>query len=199
MKILAFTDLHADKKLLHDLVLRAKKKDVDLVVCCGDFTIFGRGMRLVLEGLESIGKPIYLIPGNHEEKKGLLEQSLEGFSHCHSLHEKDAVVGDYIFLGYGGGGFAQEDAAFRAIARKWYGKYNGKKIVFITHGPPYGTKLDLLPMGHVGHKDYHKFIERIKPKVAISGHLHETVGAVDVIGKTKLVNPGWDGMVIELK
>ncbi len=199
MKLLAFTDLHADKKLLHDLAVRARKNDVDLVVCCGDFTIFGRGMRIVLEALESIEKPVYIIPGNHEEKEGLLDKALEGFRYCRSLHEKDVVIGNYVFLGYGGGGFAQEDAAFRSIARKWYGKYNGKKIVLVTHGPPFGTKLDILPMGHVGNKDYRRFIERIKPKVAISGHLHETVGVVDAIGKTKLVNPGWDGVVVELK
>ena len=199
MKILAFTDLHADKKLLQELVVRAKKPDVDLVVCSGDYTVFGRGMGVVLEGLESIGKPVYLIPGNHEEKGDLFERSLQGLKHCQSLHQGEILIGDYVFLGYGGGGFAQEDAAFRKIARTWYGKYNGKKIVFVTHGPPYNTKLDLLPAGHVGNKDYRKFIERIKPKVAISGHLHETVDEVDSIGKTKLVNPGWDGMIIELK
>ena len=59
-------------------------------------------------------------------------------------------------------------------------------------------KLDLLEMGHVGNKDYLKFIRRMKPKLAISGHLHETVGVMDKIDKTQIVNPGWDGMVIEL-
>ena len=92
-----------------------------------------------------------------------------------------------------------QDAEFRKISRDWYGKYKDKKIVLVTHQPPYGTKLDRLGQRHVGNEDYRKFIERIEPKVAISGHLHETVGLSDSIGKTKIVNPGWDGMVVELK
>ncbi len=104
-----------------------------------------------------------------------------------------------MFLGYGGGGFAMEDPLFRKIAREWYGHYNGRKIVLVTHGPPFSTTLDLLGERHVGNRDYRKFIERIKPKLVIAGHLHETAGKTDMIGKTRLVNPGWEGMVIELK
>jgi len=115
-----------------------------------------------------------------------------------SLHLKAALIGEYVFLGYGGGGFAMKDANFRKIARQWYGKFNGKKIVLLTHQPPFGTKLDLLGDRHVGNEDFHDFILRIKPKLAISGHLHETFGEIDVLGETKLVNPGADGMVIEL-
>ena len=79
-----------------------------------------------------------------------------------------------------------------------YEPYQGKKIVLVTHGPPNGTKLDLLDGKHVGNIDYSKFIERIKPKLVICGHLHENVGAMDKKGKTQMVHPGWDGMVIEL-
>ena len=86
------------------------------------------------------------------------------------------------------------DLKFRSLD-----EFKGKKIVLLTHGPPFNTKLDKLEVGHVGSVDYRKFIERIHPKLAISGHLHETVGKVDKIGSTKCINPGWDGMVIELK
>ena len=74
-----------------------------------------------------------------------------------------------------------------------------EKMVFVTHGPPADTKVDLLQEHHVGSIDYRKFVERIKPKLHICGHLHETVGVTDKIGETKVVNPGLDGMVIELK
>ena len=91
------------------------------------------------------------------------------------------------------------DPEFRKMAREWYGKYNGEKIILITHQSPVETTLDLLEDRHVGNIDYRKFVERIKPKLALSGHLHETAGEMDTIGKTKLVHPGWDGMIIELK
>ena len=102
-------------------------------------------------------------------------------------------------MGYGGGGFNQEDGTFRKIARNWYGEYKDEKVVLLLHGPPLGTNVDLLNNRYVGNKDYRAFIERIKPKLVLCGHLHETAGVVDTIGATKVANPGWDGMVIELK
>lgn len=197
MKFLTFTDLHEDKEVLNELVQRASKSDIDFVVCCGDISTFGNGLRFNLKKFNSLGKKVYVIPGNHEEGPEF-DAVVAEFSNVVNLDRKARIVGDYIFLGYGGGGFVLQDAEFRKIAREWYGKYNGKKIVLVTHQPPYGTKLDWLGNRYVGNKDFTAFTLRIKPKLALSGHLHETVGEIDVIGETKIANPGWEGMVIEL-
>ena len=197
MKFLTFTDLHEDKEVLKELAGRASKPDIDFVICCGDISTFGNGLKYNLQKLNSLGKKVYVIPGNHEEGTDFGVVMAE-FPNLINLDHGAAVVGDYVFLGHGGGGFTLLDASFRKIAREWYGKYNGKKIVLVTHQPPYGTKLDKLRQGYVGNKDYTAFILRIKPKLALSGHLHETVGLVDVLGETKIANPGWEGMVIEL-
>jgi uncharacterized protein len=199
MKFLTFSDLHGDKVSIKEIVLRAKKDDIDFLLCAGDFSEFSRGLRPILEEFNSIGKKVYLIPGNHEEGGDKLTNALIDLKNCINIDKRAAKIGKYIFLGYGGGGFEMEDPEFRKIARHWYGKYNGEKIVLVTHQNPFDTKLDLLGERHVGNIDYRKFIERIKPKVAISGHLHETAGVMDKVGKTKIVNPGWEGMVIELK
>lgn len=197
MKFLAFTDLHEDKEVLNELVKRAARDDIDFVVCCGDISTFGNGLQYNLKKLNSIGKKVYVVPGNHEEGEGFAE-IVGQYSNLINLDRNSKVVGDYVFLGYGGGGFALQDATFRKIAREWYGKYNGRKIILITHQPPYGTKLDWLGSRHVGNKDFTNFMSRVKPKLALSGHLHETVGIVDAVGETKIANPGWEGMVIEL-
>ncbi len=198
MKFLTFVDVHEDAQILKELVKRAAQEDIGFVLCAGDFTTFGRGIRNFLKAFDKIGKKLYLIPGNHEEHEGVLDIVSE-FEQVVNLHQQAIKINGYIFLGYGGGGFAQEDPQFRKLAREWYGKYKGEKIVLVTHGPPLGTTLDLLGNKHVGNRDYRKWIERLQPKLAISGHLHETAGATDVIGKTRLVNPGWEGMIIELK
>lgn len=198
MKFLTFVDVHEDQQTWKQLLSRAGEADIDFVLCAGDFSTFGRGMGLVLEQFNALGKPFYVIPGNHEEREGQMD-IVKKYPHCHNLHGNALPIGDFMFLGYGGGGFAQEDATFRKIARQWYGSYKERKTVLVTHGPPFATTLDLLNQRHVGNKDYRKFIERMKPKLVIAGHLHETAGKTDTIGKTKLVNPGWDGMVIELK
>ena len=198
MKFLTFVDIHEDVHLLKELLKRAAEPDIDFIICAGDFTSFGRGIIRFLKEFEKVGKKLYLIPGNHEEREGLLDITAQ-FSNVVNLHTKAVKINGYIFLGYGGGGFANEDAQFRTLARQWYGKYKGQKIVLVTHGPPLGTTLDRLGNKHVGNIDYRQWIERLQPKLVIAGHLHETAGATDKIGKTKLVNPGWEGMVIELK
>ena len=201
MKFLVFTDLHNDKEQRAKLVKRALETDVEFIVCCGDISTFGRGLRDVLNAFSKCGKKMYVIPGNHEEAQGEFDVILRDYSFCINLHKNSRKVGDYYFIGYGGGGFAQQDAEFRTMAREWYGKYKEHKTILVTHGPPFNTTLDDLTgkARHVGNKDYRKFIERIQPRLAISGHLHETVGKTDKIGKTTLLNPGWEGMVIELK
>ncbi len=198
MKFLAFTDVHEDKEKVQKLVQRSLEEDVEFVVCAGDISTFGRGLKANVQLFKSTGKPFYLVPGNHEEGINL-DEFVKDVPHVINLHRQALSIGNYLFLGYGGGGFAQEDNEFRKIAREWYGRYKGKKIVFVTHGPPFGTKIDLLHEHHVGSIDYRKFIERINPKLVICGHLHETVGMVDKIEGTRIVNPGWDGMIIELK
>ena len=197
MKLLTFTDLHDDKQKLKELVKRASKSDIDFIICAGDISNFGSGLRSNLEAFDKIGKKFYFIPGNHEE--GLdSEKFMRGLKNCIDFHKEAIEMDDYVFLGYGGGGFSQQDPIFRKIARKWYGDYKGKKIVLVTHGPPVDTTIDDLSGHHVGSIDYRKFIERIQPRLVICGHLHDTVGETDTIGKTKLIHPGWDGMIIEL-
>ena len=199
MKFLVFTDIHENRKVLQELVQRAQQDDIHFVVCTGDFSTFGRGADIVLKSFNDLGKKFIVIPGNHEDKEGWLDQAVRPFPNCLNLHDRFMKIDDYLFLGYGGDGFAMEDARFRKVAREWYGKYNGQKLVLLTHGPPFGTMLDRLGNRHVGNKDYRNFIERIKPKLALSGHLHETFGAMDMIGSTRCVNSGKEGMVVELK
>lgn len=198
MKFLVFSDVHEDKAQVTKLGKRAKDKDIDFVIVAGDFTNFNRSLTQILKQFNSWGKPVYVIPGNHEEGEDYTN-SVANYENLVNLHKSSVEVGDYILLGYGGDGFSKQDSEFRKLARSWYGQYKNKKIVLVTHGPAYGTKLDKLPAGHSGNIDYRKFIERINPKLAISGHLHETIGEIDKIKDTKVINPCWDGMIIELK
>jgi len=200
MKFLTFVDLHDDKKYLRELVNRAKKDDIDFVVCAGDISNFGRGLIAVLDKFDKVGKKFYLIPGNHETDEMLRKVGKE-FKNVINFHRRAIKIENYVFLGYGEGGFALEDAEFRKVARGWYSKYKDQKVVLITHGPPYNTTIDYLefiPTKHVGNKDYRRFIQRMKPKIVICGHLHETANLIDEIDGIKIIHPGWEGMVIEL-
>ena len=121
----------------------------------------------------------------HKEFQSLLDQDFKD----RKLKENEIIPNSEFFI--------MEDG--NPVKKNTFDFFKNKKVVLITHGPAYKSKLDKLGKRHIGNIDYRKFIERIKPKLAISGHLHETIGEIDKIGNTKLINPCWDGMVIELK
>lgn len=197
MKILAFVDLHGDADALKKLIKRAEKDDIDLVVCAGDFTVFEAGAGYILKKLNSIGKPVLLIPGNHETPE-VTEKAEKQYKNIIDLHSKMWKRDNYLFLGYGTGGFSKQDPRFRKVAREWRRKVKDEKLILVVHAPPHKTKLDNVEGQSVGNKDIRKGIERLIPKLVICGHIHENAGKVDSIGKTKVINPGWEGMVIEI-
>ena len=82
MKFLTFVDMHNDPKSLSHLISIAKKDDIDFVVCCGDISDFGQGLKKALDKFDKLGKKFYLIPGNHEEGEGVLDSFLKGYKNC---------------------------------------------------------------------------------------------------------------------
>lgn len=195
MKILAFVDTHGSNSALKKIMATAKKENVDYLVCAGDHTIFGDSHKKIMKKLDSIGKPVLMIHGNHEsaaELKMLCERS----KNLLFMHKKTLEHGSYVFMGYGGGGFSVDDPEFEAWAEKKFADIGpGKKIILITHGPPYGTKLDLIIDEYAGCKSITSFVKKAKPVLLICGHLHENKGAEEKMGNTLAVNPGPWGKV----
>ena len=64
MKLLLFSDLHADTAAAQRLVERAGKADV--LVGAGDFGNVRRHIRVCLDVLRAVGKPAVLVAGNNE-------------------------------------------------------------------------------------------------------------------------------------
>jgi len=194
MKILAFVDMHGDLSALIELKKKAKKADI--IVCAGDLTIFENDIDYFLLELNSIGKPVLMIHGNHESLADL-KNLCEPLENLTFIHKKLHKFQDFIFVGYGGGGFSITDPAFENFFNKNKSQLN-ENVVLVTHAPPYGTKLDKLDSEYYGNKSIMKFIKRFQPRVAVGGHFHENSGAVQEIGKTLAINPGPDGMIIEV-
>lgn len=193
MRVLAFADVHGKESSLKALEKKAEKADV--LVCAGDFTFFEESMRKVLRRLNSFGKKILLVHGNHEEPRNVIElvKKLKNITY---IHKKTHRMGKYVFVGHGGEGFALTSEDFERFARKLKFKKNDR-IVLVNHQPPHRTKLDFV-WAHHGNKSYKKFIVKHKPILAICGHLHETAGMEDKVGKTKLINPGAKGILVEI-
>tara|TARA_Y100000310_G_C20578738_1_gene761864 strand:+ start:589 stop:1194 length:606 start_codon:yes stop_codon:yes gene_type:complete len=201
MKILFFVDLHESKKALEQLKKKAKK--ADLIVCAGDFSIFENKIKWVLREIDRMGKEVLLIPGNHETL-GITRNICSASKRLKDIHGQVFKKGELLFVAYGEGGFSDTDPGFEKF---WAKKKQvildlqkkGLKLIFVTHGPPYGTTVD--DMGqkdYVGCKSYTKFIKRHKPLLSVSGHLHENAGKEAWIGKTLVFNPGPKGVFKEV-
>jgi uncharacterized protein len=197
MKILAFVDLHEDYAFAEDL--ERKAKHVDLIVCAGDMTVFGDDMQEAFRFLDSLGKPVLVVHGNHESEQSM-KKYCEKSKNVIFVHKTFYETDDIIVFGYGGGGFSQVEHGFAAVEDTFAKLVHQKKhSIFLTHAPPYNTKLDEINKNyHVGSKTFRDFIKKYQPTVAISGHIHETFKATDKIGKTILVNPGPKGAIIHL-
>ena len=185
MKILVFADIHGDEESLEKIVERSK--DCDALVCCGDLGIFGMNLGKSIEKLKQSGKKLFITHGNHEMITDILEHS-DGESVVF-LHQDYFVLNGVAFAAFGGGGFSE---------RRIKPKLNGKTVLF-THAPPYHTTLDNLPwLGHRGSKSVREAIELLKPSLFACGHFHETFLKKEIINDTLLINPGTEGMIVEV-
>tara|TARA_Y100000310_G_C20415353_1_gene684041 strand:- start:48 stop:632 length:585 start_codon:yes stop_codon:yes gene_type:complete len=194
MRILLFTDVHADQESLEKILEKSKKCDV--MLCCGDISVFGSGLKKTMQTLSKSGKKMFITYGNHEmltELKELCDGKMNVF-----LHKEFVKFGDVTFIAYGGGGFSESDERLDSWIKSLNGKISGKSVLF-THAPPYGTKLDKLPyLGHRGSQSVKEAISTLEPDLFVSGHFHETFLKKDKIEETLLINPGPDGVLLDL-
>tara|TARA_Y100000296_G_scaffold38235_1_gene44297 strand:+ start:553 stop:1149 length:597 start_codon:yes stop_codon:yes gene_type:complete len=198
MKILTFVDMHGSLKDLKKLEKKAKK--VDLIICAGDISMFSDKLFYFMQQIDSFGKPVMIVHGNHEsseEMKGLAKM----LNNTRFIHNTVFQVSkDCVIFGWGGGGFALRDRKFEKSAKNKFKKYCNKKYktILLTHAPPYGTKLDIVYYEHVGSKSIFEFIYKNKPTYVVCGHIHDCGKRRDVINGVPVLNTGGDGVIIEV-
>ena len=197
MKIFAFTDTHGEEKIINKILSQIKKESPNIIICAGDISDLSKNLKKLILKFKETNTPFLIIPGNHETPKEIRE-ICEKTSFAIPLHKSAYTVGDYIFFGYGTGGFDKTNKNFEKIIPKFKERINNKKVILVTHAPPYKTNLDKLDqIGHQGSLSIRKLIETIHPIVHICGHLHENAGNIDKINNTLILNPG-NGKIIEI-
>tara|TARA_Y100000310_G_scaffold342731_1_gene447130 strand:+ start:1527 stop:2114 length:588 start_codon:yes stop_codon:yes gene_type:complete len=195
MKILAFADMHSDKEA--QKVLLKAGKDVDMIICAGDISWFGEDLKKILKAFDKLKVQMFIIPGNHEDEG--LEELCKKTKHITYAHKALYQHKGYSFLFYGLNGFSTKDE----YAKKFFDtamkdvKKNQIKI-FVSHGPPYGTKLDDIKGEHCGDKELRKAIKKYKPQLFICGHFHDNFGKQQVLKQTLMINPGPTGKILEI-
>jgi uncharacterized protein len=192
MKIIALTDLHAKKGVLP--LFEESLRSADLVLLCGDITHFGRDkeMEEIVGLIRQMNTNIYAVSGNcdrPEAEKYLVSEGL-------SLNAAVRKFNGYNLTGLSGSlpcpgrtpnEYAEEE--YEAVLENLHSPKN-EPLILVTHQPPFNTKNDEVSANcHVGSKSIRNFIEKQKPMICFTGHIHEGI-AVDHIGPTVTVNPG---------
>ncbi|MGQ9719168.1 MAG: metallophosphoesterase family protein [Nitrososphaerales archaeon] len=187
MRLIAITDVHGRTNVLSWLTRLGK--NFDLLVIAGDVTDWGdkEFFENFYKSLSNNNIRSFFVPGNHDPKIGL------NLSNISNLHGKSVTFGGLVFCGLGGSNITPFNTPFElddGQANGILSKLPGKIDVLVSHASPYGTRCDQSYRGeHIGSKPVRNFIEKVKPKAVITGHVHEA-RSTDFLGDTLMVNPG---------
>lgn len=187
MRFLVITDFHQKRSRLDLINSRIREYKPDFTLFLGDVTDMGTGEDAT-NIIKDINSDVYVIPGNCDPRDMPIKITEVG----HDMHGKGAVIEDQYFAGLGGSNITIFDTPFELTENQLYNglkPISKKGMVLMTHVPSYGT-LDTIPSGqNVGSKYVKRIVDEFRPIVALSGHVHEAIGAIERDG-TLFVNPG---------
>jgi uncharacterized protein len=197
MKLLFFSDIHGDLKALNTLM----QTPADHYLCAGDLTNFSRNIDACGEILQQHGERVHVIPGNHETADQITAFAKK-FG-LHDFHSQSFPLGRHhvVGLGYSSptpfdtpGEYSEEEIARRLSA------FNGlKPMIAVIHCPPFRTLLDQMrAFRHGGSTAVREFIEREQPEHLFCGHIHEAAGMFAMLGRTRGMNVGKRGYLLDL-
>jgi Icc-related predicted phosphoesterase len=202
MKALVFTDTHHHMPSIKKIAEKIKDENPDILLCCGDFTIFMNGYENFLDWLNNFNIPCYLIHGNHEDEDEI-KQTCEKLKNIFFIHKKIVSHNNLIIMGYGGDGFSIEDPKFKVVAKKFEKEFNNnnnnKVKILLLHQPPYKSGIDFIYNDYAGNKTTKDFILKNKIKYVFAGHLHENSGLSFDKKGIKYINPGPEGMIFKFQ
>ncbi len=195
LKILAAGDLHGDVKLSKKLAEKAEKEKVDLVILTGDITGLIETKNLIKPFTDRNEKVVF-VPGNWDDQEtATVLSKLYGIKNLDNYYVKYKNVG---IFGAGNPGTltVDDNQIFKKLKKSFEKVKNLEKKIMVTHIHAAGTKSEL--SGFPGSKGIRKAIEKFQPDLFISGHIHELEGVEEKIGKTRVINVGRKGKIIEI-
>lgn len=200
LRILAAGDIHGDTSQAKKLAEQAENESVDLVVLCGDLTYAETSTEGIIGPFVKKNKKVLLIPGNHETVATAdFLAELYGVTNLHGYSIKYKDVG---LFGCGGAniGLFQlgEDEIFELIKKGYERIKDAKKKILVTHVHPSGSLMEKFTSIFPGSDGVKKAIDTFKPDILLCSHVHEAEGIEEMIGKTRVINVGKKGKVIDV-
>jgi len=159
MRILACADLHGRPERIDRVRDLAAEHAPDAIVLAGDLGGWDEELA-ALRRLE-LPVPVLAVSGNMDSPETILTLAERGWL----LTEQPRALGGVSF----GGPNVQAACD-----------------VLVVHKPPSGT-LDVVSSGHIGSRRTLETMRRLRPRVLVCGHVHESPG-VERAGDTLVVN-----------
>ncbi len=187
-RILAFSDMHMSRRCAREVVAAAV--EADLVIGAGDFCNHRQGLEDAMAMLRPVLAKSVLVPGNAESA-----DELRAAAGPATVLHGEAVerAGLSIFgLGYAvpvtpfgdwSCDLSEDEAAalLAGIARA---------DLLVVHSPPKGVADRSSAGNTLGSAAIRAAIERVQPRLAVCGHIHDSWGRRGLIGATQVHNLG---------
>lgn len=190
MLILQGTDIHGSERGVSTLNSAAVEHSPDVVVLCGDITSFGSppgfAERLLTALKERVGD-LLAVPGNCDPRDIIPLMESMGVS----LHGRARVLHGERFFGFGGSPPTEFGPMYtnpEETIRLELGRVASEGGILVVHAPPF-RHLDSAGGMNAGSTGVSRIVEEFRPRLVLSGHIHEAVG-VERSGPTTFVNPG---------
>lgn len=201
-RVLAIGDIHGDTKKVKQLVEKAKKEQIDLVILAGDITFAERSVDNIVGPFVKANKKVLLIPGNHESVATV--DFLANLYGATNLHGYSFITDNKHLAIFGAGGanvgpFHTSEKEVYNLLKRSHEKIKGiDKKIMVTHMHPSGTIMEKMTKFVPASKAVRKAIETFKPDVALFGHSHEAAGLEEKIGKTRVIDVARKEVIFEI-
>jgi len=199
LRILAAGDIHGNSDLAKKLAEKAERNNVDLVVLLGDIHGAHKSKNIIAP-FKKANKKVIFVPGNWDSSfESLMSENIYDIRNIDGLY---TMYNGVAFIGLGNPDFklsVDERKSFDKLKGNFDKLYSNKSIrkkVLISHLHASGTKTDQL--GFPGSSALRKAIDHFQPDFFLHAHIHETEGIEEKIGKTKVINIGSHGRIIDL-
>lgn len=198
LKILAASDLHGDSRATKRLAARAADENVDLVILCGDILGFVE-TKDIIKPFTDKGKKVLILPGNWDSFA--TTDFLASIYGVKNIHGYSAVYEHVGFFGAGGAdvgprNIVSDREIMKTLEKAHSGLKGIERKVMLTHMHPEGSKSEF--SGVSGSRAIKDAIKKFKPDLVLHGHIHEGAGLEEFVGKTKVINVGKQGTLIEI-
>ncbi|MBT3642582.1 hypothetical protein HN604_00405 [archaeon] len=193
LKILAAADLHGNLELSKRLANRALEEQVDLVIIAGDINDYHDTTENIFDPFREAGKKVVFIPGNADS----LEEHLLLGQKAKSIHDYYVSYGGIGITGIGNSDWklSFDEYDFGIIERN-FKKMKHEKKILVSH--LHAKDLIFERLGFYGDEILRNAVEQFQPDILISAHIHEIEGLEDTIGKTRVVQVGRSGTILEI-